>query len=236
MNYLNLLTGEKTLIFSIFPFQVRSPFPMIPIGGIQMVHSVPASVTTPLAQQGAQPAASRLLLQKSTSEDSTTSKSPHFTSFTERGVPGGGERLRESTSPHPSAQESKGGGGGVRVEQEESIHTCTKAIASLCIDSEELAERGGGGGGRERGARASSSSFSSPSALSPDSRQRSPPPHPSPSPPQGLGIQHFSGLEVRPPYPSIPTSPGPPSPGSETLPPLAASREKDSTRRSKDAS
>ena len=210
---------------------------MIPIGGIQMVHSVPASVTTPLAQQGAQPVASRLVLQKSTSEDSTTNESPHFTSFTERGVPGGGERLRESTSPHLSAQESEGGGGAVRVEQEESIHTCTKAIASLCIDSEELADRGGGGGGgggRERGARASSSSSSSsssPSAPPPDSQQRSPPPHPSPSPPQGRGIQHFSGLEVRPPYPSIPTSPGPPSPASE-----AASREKDSTRRSKDAS
>lgn len=226
-----------------------------------MVHSVPTSVTTPMAQQGAQQVASRLVLQKSTSEDSTTSEaaSPHFTSFTERGARGG-ERLRELTSPHPPSQESEGGGGGgVRLEQEESIHTCTKAIASLCIDSEELAERGGGGGRREGGARASPSS-SSPSALSPDSQQqqRSPsismsplPPHPSPSPPQGPGIQHFSGLEFRPPYPSIPASPSsssssphPPSPGCETLQPSAASkplklerdREEESTKRSKDVS
>lgn len=32
---------------------------MIPIGGIQMVHSVPTSATTPLGQQGAPPAAER---------------------------------------------------------------------------------------------------------------------------------------------------------------------------------
>lgn len=225
-----------------------------------MVHSVPTSVTTPLAQQGAQQAASRLVLQKSTSEDSTTSEaaSPHFTSFTERGVRGG-ERLRESTSPHPSLRESEGGG-GARLEQEESIHTCTKAIASLCIDSEELAERGRGGGGRREGGARASPSSSSPSALSPDSQQQQrspsismspPPPHPSPSPPQGPGIQHFSGLELRPPYPSIPASPSssscsphPPSPGCETLQPSAASkplklerdREEESTKRSKDVS
>ncbi|XP_035534033.1 transcription factor HIVEP2a [Morone saxatilis] len=272
----NQSSPPHQVLFSHLPLhsqlQVRSPFPMIPIGGIQMVHSVPTSVTTPLAQQGAQQVASRLVLQKSTSEDSNTSEaaSPHFSSFTERGVRGGGvaggggERLRES--PHPSSQEREGG--EVRQEQEESIHTCTKAIASLCIDSEELAERGGGGGGRgdkrKDGVRASSSS-SSPSALSPDSQQQqrspsismSPPsPHPSPSPPQGPGIQHFSGLELRPPYQSIPTSPHcsspssssssphPPSPGSETLQPSSASkplklerdREAESTKRSKDVS
>lgn len=204
-----------------------------------MVHSVPTSVTAPLAQQGAQQVASRLVLQKSTSEDSTTSEAatPHFTSFTERGVRGGGERLRELTSPHPSSQESEGG--GARLEQEERIHTCTKAIASLCIDTEELAERGGGREGAARG----SSSSSSPSVLSPDSQQQG---SPSPSPPQGPGIQHFRGLELRPPYPSIPSSPSPhpPSPGSETLQPSAASkplklerdREEESTKRSKDVS
>ncbi|KAI3364596.1 hypothetical protein L3Q82_011381 [Scortum barcoo] len=266
----NQSSPPHQVLFSHLPLhsqlQVRSPFPMIPIGGIQMVHSVPTSVTTPLAQQGAQQVASQLLLQKSTSEDSTTSEaaSPHLTSFAERGVRGGGggERLRESISPHPSLQEREG---GVRQEQEESIQTCTKAIASLCIDSEELAERGGGGGGR------ASSSSSSPSALSPDSQQQqqqrspsismSPPsPHPSPSPPQGPGIQHFSGLELRPPYPSIPasphssisspspscssSSPHPPSPGCEALQPPTASkplkperdREAESTKRSKDVS
>uniref|UniRef100_UPI0037E972C3 transcription factor HIVEP2a n=1 Tax=Semicossyphus pulcher TaxID=241346 RepID=UPI0037E972C3 len=236
----NQSSPPHQVLFSHLPLhsqlQVRSPFPMIPIGGIQMVHSVPTSVTTPLGQQGAQQSTSRLVLQKSTSEDSCTGEattSAHFTSFTERGARGGGERLRESTSPHPLLQE-----GEVRQEQEESIHTCTKAIASLCIDTEELAGR--------------ASSSSSSQALSPDSRlqQRSPSPHPSPSP----GIQHFSGLELRPPsHPSIPTSPcssssssspHPPSPGCEALQPPSASkplklerdREAESTKRSRDVS
>ncbi len=233
-----------------------------------MVHSVPTSVTTPLAQQGAQQVASRLMLQKSTSEDSTNSEvgSSHFSSLSERGVRGGGERLRESSSPHPSSQEREGG--GVRQEQEESIYTCTKAIASLCIDSEELAERGGGRGDKGRDGGRACSSSSSPSAFSPDSQQHqrspsisaSPPsPHPAPSPPQGPAIQHFSGLELRPsnsslpasPLPSSPSSltsltssPHPPSPGSETIQPSAASkplklerdRQAESTKRSKDVS
>uniref|UniRef100_A0A3P8T5L9 HIVEP zinc finger 2a n=1 Tax=Amphiprion percula TaxID=161767 RepID=A0A3P8T5L9_AMPPE len=251
----NQSSPPHQVLFSHLPLhsqlQVRSPFPMIPIGGIQMVHSVPTSVTTPLAQQGAQQVASRLSLQKSTSEDSTTSEatSPHFTSFPEsrgrRGVVT--ERVRESTSPQRSSQEKEGGGVRREKEQEESIHTCTKAIASLCIDSEENAERGGGGGGG--GGRAPYSS-SSPSA--PNSHQQSPPSaHPSPSPPQGPGIQHFSGLELRPPHPSIPasphsssSSPHPPSPGCDTLQPPASSkplkperdREAESTKRSKDVS
>ncbi|XP_074472762.1 transcription factor HIVEP2a [Sebastes fasciatus] len=279
----NQSSPPHQVLFSHLPLhsqlQVRSPFPMIPIGGIQMVHSVPTSISSPLGQQGAPHIASRLLMQKSTSEESTASEaaSPHFTSFTERGLRlgggGGGERLRESTSPHPSSQEREaGGGGGVRPEQEESIQTCTKAIASLCIDSEELAERGGVGGvgggvigdrGKD-GGRTSSSSSPSPSALSYDSQlQRSPSistsppsPHPSPSPPQGPGIQHFRGLELRPPHPSIPassphyssssspspaSSPHPPSPGSESLQPsrplkLERDREAESTKRSREAS
>lgn len=189
---------------------------MIPIGGIQMVHSVPTSVTSPLAQQGAQEATSRLVLQKSASEDSTTSEA-------ERGAQRGGGGERRGEAAHPSSQESEG---GARVEQEESIHTCTKAIASLCIDSGELAERGGG--------RASSSS-------SQTQQQQG-----SPSPPQGPGIQHFRGLEPRPPYPLIPSSPSshsphPPSPGSESLQPskplkLEREGEDESTKRSQDAS
>ncbi|XP_074540834.1 transcription factor HIVEP2a [Halichoeres trimaculatus] len=245
----NQSSPPHQVLFSHLPLhsqlQVRSPFPMIPIGGIQMVHSVPTAVTTPLGQQGAQQSTSRLVLQKSTSEDS--SSEAHFTSFTERGAQGGGggggERPREAPSPHPSPQEREG-----RQEQEESISTCTKAIASLCIDTEELAERGGGVGGV--GEKASSSSTP---ALSPDSQlhQNSPSPHPSPSP----GIQHFSSLELRPPlHPSIPasspssssssSSPRPLSPGSETLQPPASSkslklereREAESTKRSRDVS
>ncbi|KAM7368348.1 hypothetical protein PAMP_014572 [Pampus punctatissimus] len=254
----NQSSPPHQVLFSHLPLhsqlQVRSPFPMIPIGGIQMVHSVPTSVTAPLAQQEAQQAASRLALQKSTSEDSTTSEaaSPHFTSFTERGGRGGGgERLREPASSHPFLQEREEG--GVRHE-EESIHTCTKAIASLCIDSQEHCERRGGVGGRRDEGR---DGTPSPSALSPDShqqQQRLPPsPHPSPSPPQGPGIQHFTGLELRPPHhsssssspspSSSSSSPHPPSPGCETLQPPSVSKplrlerdeEAESTKRSKEA-
>ncbi|XP_034755214.1 transcription factor HIVEP2a [Etheostoma cragini] len=267
------------VLFSHLPLhsqlQVRSPFPMIPIGGIQMVHSVPVSVTSALGQQGPQQVAPRLPLQKSTTEDSPASDaaSPHYTSFTERGAQrgggaaSGGEQPRTSTSPQPSLQEREGG--GVRKEQEESIQTCTKAIASLCIDSRELAERGGGGA-KDGGGPSSSTSSSSPSAPShhPQQQRRSPSvsmsppsPHPSPSPPQGPVIQHFSGLELRPPQPSsVPSasprcspspspsasasSPHPPSPGAETLQPLMVpkslkperDREAGSTKRSKDVS
>ncbi|XP_040016907.2 transcription factor HIVEP2a [Gasterosteus aculeatus] len=250
------------VLFSHLPLhsqlQVRSPFPMIPIGGIQMVHSVTSSITSsgpfPAGQQAAPQSASRLLLQTSTSDDSSTNEaaSPHLTSFTERGARGGGggERPREPTSPRPSSRDGAAGGGrgGVRQEQEEIIHTCTKAIASLCIDSEELAERGGGGGGGGGGT-------SSPSAASHDpqpprrwpSASMSPPsPHPSPSPPRAPGVQHFSGLEVRP----HPSSPHPPSPSpcssspSESLQHPAAARPPkpereggaESTKRSRDVS
>ncbi|XP_029352733.1 transcription factor HIVEP2a [Echeneis naucrates] len=239
----NQSSPPQQVLFSHLPLhsqlQVRSPYPMIPIGGIQMVHSVPTSISTPLAQQGA-PAASRLGLQKSPSEDSFTGEAapPQLTAFVERG--GGGE----SSSPQ---------GGGGRQEQEEGIQTCTKAIASLCIDVEEPANRrGGGGGGRDEG---KDGGRAPPSSSSPDCQQQphrspsittSPPsPHLSPSPP---GIQHFSGLELRPPHPSIPSSPNsshssspsphPPSPGSDSLQPpkLERDREAESTKRSRDMS
>lgn len=176
-----------------------------------MVHSLPPSVTTPLGQQGAP----HVELQNSPSEDSFSSEA------TSPQVRGGGD----GRGSQPSSE--GGGGGGAGLEQEESIHTCTKAIASLCLHSEERSERGG------RGARASSP----PPALSPDG---SPPPHSSPSPPE-----HFTGLELRPLYPPTSTPPQasicsyPLSPPSETHHRSAASRsskperdgEEDSARR-----
>lgn len=169
-----------------------------------MVH---ASVPAPLGQQGAQQqqgASSRLLLKQSTLEDSAPgdAASPH---------------VRER--PMGLVQDLGGGaGGGLRAEPEESVHTCTEAIASLCIASEELAERGGG-------ARVGPSSF--PVPLPPDShhQQRSPSiPASQPSPPPGPRIQHFSGPEPRPLYPSAPAAatPSMPHPASP-LPPSATS-------------
>lgn len=188
-----------------------------------MVHSVPTTVTAPLAQQGVQLSASRLSLQKSTSEDSAGGEA---VSLGERGGWGERERGRESASPHLPAPESEGG--GARREQEESIQTCTKAIASLCIDSEESVA--GRGDDVKEGGR----------APSPDSSQQhstSSPPHSS-QPHQGPGIQHFSGLDLRPPYQSLSSSPSPhpPSPGPDAAPPPEQDRVSESTKRGSDAS
>lgn len=154
-----------------------------------MVH---ASVPAPLGQQGAhqqqqhqqqQGTSSRLLPQQSTLKDSTPGEaaSPH---------------LRER--PLGSVQDLGGGAGdGARAEPEESVNTCTKAIASLCIASEELAERGSR-------VRVDPSPSPFPVALPTDSRhqQRSPSiPASPPSPPPGRLIQHFSGPEPHPAEP-----------------------------------
>lgn len=217
---------------------------MIPIGGIQMVHSVPPSVTAPLSQQGELYTPSRLSLQKSTSEESTTSEAappPHFSSFMERvGRPrGGGEWMRESPSPQVSSPVKAEG--EVRQEQEEGVQTCTKAIASLCIDSGESTERGargeGGGEGKDKGEPPSS-------APPPESRlHRLGSPSvsmSSPLPPPG--IQHFSGLDLRPPHPASPhsssssSSPQPPPSPQQTPGSKPAQVESENTRRSKEES
>ncbi|KAM9355925.1 transcription factor HIVEP2a isoform 2-T2 [Pholidichthys leucotaenia] len=212
----NQSSPPHQVLFSHLPLhsqlQVRSPYPMIPIGGIQMVHSIPTSVTTPLVQQGTQQLASSQLLA-STGEAST---SQCFTPYSERSG-------REGESPRNEG----GGQGGEKQEQEESIRTCTKAIASLCIDSEESAvrEREGGGGGDD-----------SP----PDSHLQQQ--HSSPSPPQGpLGIQHFSSPSSCSSSSSSSSAPHPSSPGCDAQtvskpPKLERDREAESTKRSKEVS
>lgn len=151
-----------------------------------MVH---ASVTAPLGQQGAhqqqqnqpqQGAASRLHPQQSTLKDSTPGEAAS-------------SQLRER--PMESMQDLEGGAGErVRAEPEESVNTCTEAIASLCIASEELAERG---------SRSQVGTSPPPFPVAPptDSRhEQQPPSIPSlpPSPPPGPMIQHFSGPEAHP--------------------------------------
>ncbi|KAM3842827.1 transcription factor HIVEP2-like, partial [Diretmus argenteus] len=252
----NQSSPPHQVLFSHLPLhsqlQVRSPFPMIPIGGIQMVQSVPSSVTSghsSLAQQEAQQeaqASSRLALQNSTDSAPSEACSSHFTSSAARrgGSGGGGERLRGSLSPCDSPQErmmsEEGGGrrgrGPDRQEQEESIHTCTKAIASLCIDTEVPAERGrvmgggaGGGGNEDRGL-SSSSCSSSPLPFSSDSHHHHHHHHydhqlqqcRSPSASVSSPIQHFTSHPSIPPEPQPPStscssSPRPPSAGTQTL-------------------
>ncbi|XP_072296759.1 transcription factor HIVEP2a [Eucyclogobius newberryi] len=111
------------VLFSHLPLhsqlQVRSPFPMIPIGGIQMVHSVPVSATSPLPQHDPAPhsSSSRVVsYQKSTSEDSN---------------PG------DSTPPHPLHRNvSPSSPHAPQDPAEEGIKTFTDNFSSLCIDTE----------------------------------------------------------------------------------------------------
>ncbi|XP_061668090.1 transcription factor HIVEP2a [Syngnathoides biaculeatus] len=153
------------VLFSHLPLhsqlQVRSPFPMIPIGGIQMVHAVPTSLSTPLAQQGAEQAPPRLPLEEAPTED------------------------REASSPFGGGQGGRTPLGsevvGVR-EQEENIQTCTKAIASLRIDPEEDAARRRGGLDGEGAPHSEGQRRRSPPSPAPPGPQHfSAPPH-SPSP------------------------------------------------------
>ncbi|KAG7260043.1 hypothetical protein CRUP_024315 [Coryphaenoides rupestris] len=196
--------GNQPVLFSHLPLhsqlQVRSPFPMVPIGGIQMVHSPPGSVTpghahtppghahtassrhahiTPPGhahgspghahstqqqqQQQQQPPPHRLPFQKSGSDDSgeVTSCHPTGAASSERGGGGGG-----------GGGEATSGGGA--MAQEQSVQTCTEAIASLCIDGQE------GGATRDP---------------PPGSPQPHPHPHPAspPSPAPTLAASHHAG-------------------------------------------
>ncbi|MGH0147388.1 UNVERIFIED_CONTAM: hypothetical protein FKN15_010426 [Acipenser sinensis] len=141
-------------LFSHLPLhsqqQIRVPFPMIPIGGIQMVHSVPSSVTGLVNS-------SRLPLQKSASEDSSTSEVSYPISESNKGSGGFTKQdkpvsLQLATSMIsagpliPSLKETSWKTNEKIAEiiekekqQEESIQTCTKAIASLRIASEDIA-------------------------------------------------------------------------------------------------
>ncbi|CAL8315678.1 unnamed protein product [Boreogadus saida] len=206
------------VLFSHLPLhsqlQVRSPFPMVPIGGIQMVHSIPVSLTsghappdhghipssrhhahipadqahmspssrhahtppghahistrhahTPpghahnsashahSAQQAPhhphhhhhhqQQQSPRLPFQKSGSDDSCEVTSCHLSgSSSDRGGVaggGGGAEWPGDTPPRDAGRSPSVGGPGEEggPEQEESVLTCTEAIASLCIDGLE---------------------------------------------------------------------------------------------------
>ncbi|XP_049612022.1 transcription factor HIVEP2a [Syngnathus scovelli] len=164
-NHGNQSSPPHQVLFSHLPLhsqlQVRSPFPMIPIGGIQMVHAVPTSLSAPLGQQGAQQAASRLPPRSSEDVESLEASAAL-------------ERVGGASSGSPPLVAE------VVREQEESIRTCTKAIASLRIDPDEH------GDGRPAGRERVGGPPHSASLAEEGQPGRSPP---SPVPP---GAQHFS--------------------------------------------
>ncbi|XP_076873429.1 transcription factor HIVEP2a [Brachyhypopomus gauderio] len=137
-------------LFSHLPLhsqqQIRTPLPMIPIGGIQMVHAVTGLVHP-----------THLPLQKSTSEESSTSEASlhypegHGASINSEGAESSGRPPAKTTPPStvtlplspPSQTPGQDGQDACSKDskQEESVLTCTKAIASLRIASEESREQ-----------------------------------------------------------------------------------------------
>ncbi|XP_041950213.1 transcription factor HIVEP2a [Alosa sapidissima] len=140
-------------LFSHLPLhsqqQIHTPFPMIPIGGIQIVHSVRPSITGLT-----HPA--HLSLQKNTSKESNANEV--FFQVEDGSVPSG--RLDSSQTQgnmlfSPMGKQSQPSVSVLTekserdvdeisdkdIKQEESIQTCTKAIASLRIVSEEPLEK-----------------------------------------------------------------------------------------------
>ncbi|XP_028579402.2 transcription factor HIVEP2 [Podarcis muralis] len=138
--------GPTDYVFSHLPLhsqqQLRAPIPMMPIGGIQMVHSVPAALSglhppsiLSLPKEGSgekKRAASETIAQESciVLKHHEKRTCPHALHTTAQGAASPSQQmllLQQSTSED----------GVVEREQEENIQTCTKAIASLRIAAEE---------------------------------------------------------------------------------------------------
>lgn len=134
-------------LFSHLPLhsqqQIHTPFPMIPIGGIQIVQSARPSIT------GLTPPA-HLPLQRNTLEKSSVTDMVFQEADGQK--PPRGRYFGQS----PQTQEKRGEQGMLSEksgkisseissdkvnQQEENIQICTKAIASLRIASEELLEK-----------------------------------------------------------------------------------------------
>ncbi|XP_075410566.1 transcription factor HIVEP2 [Tenrec ecaudatus] len=125
-------------VFSHLPLhsqqQVRAPIPMVPVGGIQMVHSMPPALsglhpppTLPLPTEGAQekPAASGESVMARRHEKRMPPIFPPSAPSSPLLL------MKQSTSEDSCSATER--------EQEENIQTCTKAIASLRIATEEAA-------------------------------------------------------------------------------------------------
>ncbi|KAK2493630.1 hypothetical protein MC885_013894 [Smutsia gigantea] len=140
--------GPNDYVFSHLPLhsqqQVRAPLPMVPVGGIQMVHSMPLALsslhpppTLPLPMEGSEEkkGASGESFAKDPCAISKQHKkeSPHgLQSSGPPSTPSSPRLLTKQSTSEDSLNATE-------REQEENIQTCTKAIASLRIATEEAA-------------------------------------------------------------------------------------------------
>ncbi|KAG8510865.1 Transcription factor HIVEP2, partial [Galemys pyrenaicus] len=140
--------GPNDYVFSHLPLhsqqQVRAPIPMVPVGGIQMVHSMPPALssfhpppTLPLPMEGSE--------EKKGASGEPFAKEPYANSKQQEKRP---PHVLQSSCPpsNPSSPRllmkqstSEDSLNATEREQEENIQTCTKAIASLRIATEEAA-------------------------------------------------------------------------------------------------
>ncbi|XP_072265126.1 transcription factor HIVEP2 [Pyxicephalus adspersus] len=129
--------GHKDYIFSHLPLhsqqQIRAPLPMIPIGGIQLINSNSAIQTGPQP-----PTTTPLHLRSSEEETNSVSCIPlHLDKHSSPDIPPGESGASPTLLPSPGQSPSEESSQPTEREQEENIHTCTKAIACLRIAAEE---------------------------------------------------------------------------------------------------
>lgn len=173
--------GPSDYVFSHLPLhsqqQIRAPIPMMPIGGIQMVHSVPVALSGLHSP-------STLALQREVSEEKQRGTAEALTKEP-YGISKPHEKRTSPHSLHPAAPPSTPSSPllllaqstsedsvvATEREQEENIQTCTKAIASLRIATEEAVLHGA------------------------EQLQRPSEPHQKPLESAHFSIKHFSGSE-----------------------------------------
>ncbi|XP_027706428.1 transcription factor HIVEP2 [Vombatus ursinus] len=172
--------GPNDYVFSHLPLhsqqQVRAPIPMRPIGGIQMVHSIPTAIsglhappTMPLPVEGSE--------EKQRAAAETIAREPY--NISQPHEKHSSHALHSSGPPSTSSSAllllkqstSEDSPNATEREHEEPIQTCTKAIASLRIAAEEA------------------------NLLGADQLSKALEPHQKPSESAHLSIRHFSGSE-----------------------------------------
>ncbi|KAG8444294.1 hypothetical protein GDO86_009469 [Hymenochirus boettgeri] len=171
------LETHSDYIFSHLPLhsqqQIRAPLPMIPIGGIQMIHSNSAIQSN---SHSSAPTSLHLRSsgeKRSLSSESCQSTPKHLDKQTSQIIPpkdslSGLDSNLPSLGQSPTDESSR----PTEKEQEENIRTCTKAIACLRIATEDGLP------------------------LMRDQLSNPPEPNQKTSECAQLGIRHFSGIEA----------------------------------------